>query len=128
MYIIDKINLYICPFAPDLKDFCKMANLTNDKLVEYRDGTTPEMKIVIDKLYDYCRDGNLVLGQSKVFSASVTSLKAKSELEIKEKKEPNVNINITTERVPLNVIKDKINAITNYEKKALKEDDEYDFQ
>ena len=121
-YLIDKINLYICPYPADLKDFCKMANITNEKLIDYRDNGGQEMNIVIEKLYDYCRDSNLLLGQSKLFSASITSLKAKSELEIKENKTPNVNINIT-EKVPLEVINDRLKAIRNFETKALENND-----
>lgn len=122
-YMIEQINLYICPFAPDLKDFCKMINITNEKLIEYRDNDTPEMKIVIEKLYDYCRDGNLILGQSKIFSASITQLKAKSELEIKEKVSPKVNINIT-EKIPLEVMQDRLKAIANFETKTIGEKSE----
>lgn len=117
-YIIEQVNLYIVPFAPDIKDFCRMINITNEELINYRDNMGKEMKTIVEKLYDFCRDGNLSLAQNKIFNSNITTLKAKSELEIREKKEPNVNLNVST-KVPLELINDRLKAIRNFETKAI---------
>lgn len=122
-YIIEQVNLYIVPFAPDLKDFCRMINITNEELIEYKDNRGPEMNVIIEKLYDFCRDGNLSLAQNKIFNSNITSLKAKSELEIQEKPKQSVNINVST-KLSLDEINDRLKAIRNFETKTIGTKDE----
>ena len=117
-YIIEQVNLYIVPFAPDLKDFCRMINITNEELVDYRENRGKEMNVIIEKLYDFCRDGNLSLAQNKIYNANITSLKAKSELEIQEKPKVNVNIN-TDAKLSLEEIQERLKAIRNFETKTI---------
>lgn len=123
VYAIEQINLYIYPFAADIKDFCKMTNLSNEELLKYKNDNTSEMKVLIEKLYDYCRDSNLTLAQNKIYNSTITNLKAKSELEIVEKKAPNVNVNVQA-KVPLEMINERLAIIRNYEKKAIENKDE----
>jgi len=118
VYTIEQINLYIYPFAADLKDFCKMANLSNEDLINYKNNNSPEMKNLVEKLYDYCRDSNLTLAQNKIYNSNITVLKAKSELEIVERKEPTVRVNVQA-KVPLEMINERLAMIRNYEKKAI---------
>ncbi len=123
VYTIEQINLYIYPFAADLKDFCKMTNISNEDLINYKNNNTPEMKNLIEKLYDYCRDSNLTLAQNKIYNSNITSLKAKSELEITEKKEPTVKVNVQA-KIPLEMINERLAIIRNYEKKAIENKNE----
>ena len=123
IYTIEQINLYIYPFAADLKDFCKMINITSEELTNLKNSNSIEMKNIISKLYDFCRDSNLTLAQNKIYSSSVTSLKAKSELEIVEKKEPTVKLDLHA-KVPLELINERLNVIRNYEKKAIENKNE----
>lgn len=118
VYIVEQINLFICPFGADLKDFCKMTNLSNEELVNYKNNNTQEMKNIIEKLYDYCRDSNMVLAQNKIYNSNITTFKAKSELEVVEKKQPDVKVNIEA-KVPLELINERLNAIRNFETKAI---------
>lgn len=123
VYAIEQINLYIYPFAADIKDFCKMVNISNEELLKYKNNGDPEMKALVEKLYDYCRDSNLTLAQNKIYNSTITNLKAKSELEIVEKKAPNVNVNVQA-KVPLEMINERLAIIRNYEKKAIDSKDE----
>lgn len=122
-YIIEQVNLYIVPFAPDIKDFCRMINVTNEELVDYKENRGQEMKTIIEKLYDFCRDGNLSLAQNKIYNASITSLKAKSELEVQEKPKVSVNINASA-KLSLDEINDRLKAIRSFETKTLGTKDE----
>lgn len=122
-YIIEQVNLYIVPFAPDIKDFCRMINITNEELVEYREARGQEMNIIVEKLYDFCRDGNLSLAQNKIFNPTITSLKAKSELEIQEKPKVSVNINASS-KLSLEEINDRLKAIRSFETKTIGTKDE----
>ena len=122
-YIIEQVNLYIVPFAPDIKDFCRMINVTNEELVDYKENRGQEMKTIIEKLYDFCRDGNLSLAQNKIYNASITSLKAKSELEVQEKPKVNVNINASA-KLSLDEINDRLKAIRSFETKTIGTKDE----
>ena len=117
-YIIEQVNLYIVPFAPDIKDFCRMINITNEELIEYKDKRGKEMNIIVEKLYDYCRDGNLSLAQNKSYNSTITSLKAKSELEIQEKPKVSVNINANS-KLSLEEINDRLKAIRSFETKTI---------
>lgn len=123
IYTIEQINLYIYPFAADVKDFCKMINISNEELMNYKNNNSNEMKNIIEKLYDFCRDSNITLAQNKIFNSNITSLKAKSELGMIEKKEPTTKINIQA-KVPLEVINERLAVIRNYEKKAVIESNE----
>ena len=118
VYMIEQINLHICPFAADIKDFCKMTSLSNEQLLKYKDQSSPEMKNIVEKLYDFCRDSNLTLAQNKIYNANITTFKAKSELDVIEKKAPNVNVQVQT-KVPLDMINERLAIIRNYEKKAI---------
>ena len=118
VYIIEQINLNICPFAADIKDFCKMTNLSNEALAKYKDEGSNEMKMIIEKLYDYCRDSNLTLAQNKIFNASITTFKAKSELDITEKQAPKVSVQVQT-KVPLEMINERLAIIRKFDNKAL---------
>jgi len=118
VYMIEQINLNICPFAADIKDFCKMTSLSNEQLLKYKDESIPEIKNIIEKLYDFCRDSNLTLAQNKIYNANITTFKAKSELDIIEKKAPNVNVQVQT-KVPLEMINERLEIIRKYEKKAI---------
>lgn len=122
-YIIEQVNLYIVPFAPDIKDFCRMINITNEELVEYKEARGPEMNVIVEKLYDFCRDGNLSLAQNKIYNSTITSLKAKSELEIQEKPRVSVNIN-TSSKLSLDEINDRLKAIRSFETKTIGTKDE----
>lgn len=122
-YIIEQVNLYIIPFAPDIKDFCRMINVTNEELVDYKENRGQEMKTIIEKLYDFCRDGNLSLAQNKIYNASITSLKAKSELEVQEKPKVSVNINASA-KLSLDEINDRLKAIRSFEAKTIGTKDE----
>lgn len=122
-YIIEQINLYIVPFAPDIKDFCRMINITNEELVDYKENRGQEMKVIVEKLYDFCRDGNLSLAQNKIFNSTITSLKAKSELEIQEKPKVSVNINANS-KLSLEEINDRLKAIRSFETKTIGTKDE----
>ena len=122
-YIIEQVNLYIIPFAPDIKDFCRMINVTNEELVDYKENKGLEMKTIIEKLYDFCRDGNLSLAQNKIYNASITSLKAKSELEVQEKPKVSLNINAST-KLSLDEINDRLKAIRSFETKTIGTKDE----
>ena len=122
-YIIEQVNLYIVPFAPDLKDFCRMINITNEELIEYKENRGQEMNIIIEKLYDFCRDGNLSLAQNKIYNSTITSLKAKSELEVQEKPKVSVNINASS-KLSLEEIKDRLKAIRSFETKTIGTKDE----
>lgn len=122
-YILEQVNLYIVPFAPDLKDFCRMINITNEELIEYKENRGQEMNIIIEKLYDFCRDGNLSLAQNKIYNASITSLKAKSELEVQEKPKVSVNINASS-KLSLEEINDRLKAIRSFETKTIGTKDE----
>lgn len=123
VYAIEQINLYIYPFAADIKDFCKMANLSNEELLKYKNDGNMEMRALVEKLYDYCRDSNLTLAQNKIYNSTITNLKAKSELEIVEKKAPNVNVNVQA-KVPLEMINERLAIIRKYEKKAIENKNE----
>lgn len=123
VYIIEQINLFICPFGADIKDFCKMTNLSNDELSNYKNNGSNEIRNIINKLYDYCRDSNLVLAQNKIYNANVTTFKAKSELEVKEKSEPKVNVNVQA-KVPLEFINERLKAIRNFEVKTIEGNNE----
>ena len=122
-YIIEQVNLYIVPFAPDIKDFCRMINITNEELIEYKDKRGKEMNIIVAKLYDFCRDGNLSLAQNKIYNSTITSLKAKSELEIQEKPKVNLNINANS-KLSLEEINDRLKAIRSFETKTIGTKDE----
>lgn len=122
-YIIEQVNLYIVPFAPDIKDFCRMINITNEELIEYKDKRGKEMNIIVEKLYDFCRDGNLSLAQNKIYNSTITSLKAKSELEIQEKPKVNLNINANS-KLSLEEINDRLKAIRSFETKTIGTKDE----
>ncbi len=123
VYMIEQINLNICPFAADIKDFCKMTCLSNEQLLKYKDESSPEMKNIVEKLYDFCRDSNLTLAQNKIYNANITTFKAKSELDVVEKKAPNVSVNVQT-KVPLEMINERLEIIRKYEKKAIETKDE----
>ena len=118
VYMIEQINLHICPFAADVKDFCKMTNLSNEQLLKYKEQSSPEMKNIVEKLYDFCRDSNLTLAQNKIYNANITTFKAKSELDVIEKKAPSVNVQVQA-KVPLEMINERLAIIRNYEKKAI---------
>lgn len=122
-YIIEQVNLYIVPFAPDIKDFCRMINITNEELIEYKENRGQEMNVIVEKLYDFCRDGNLSLAQNKIFNSTITSLKAKSELEIQEKPKVSVNINANS-KLSLEEINDRLKAIRSFETKTIGTKDE----
>ena len=122
-YIIEQVNLYIVPFAPDIKDFCRMINITNEELIEYKEARGQEMNVIVEKLYDFCRDGNLSLAQNKIFNPTITSLKAKSELEIQEKPKVSVNINANS-KLSLEEINDRLKAIRSFETKTIGTKDE----
>lgn len=123
VYMIEQINLFITPFGADIKDFCKMTNLSNEELANYKNNSSNEIKNIIDKLYDYCRDSNIVLAQNKIYNSNITTFKAKSELEITEKSEPKINVNVQT-KIPLEMINDRLKAIRNFETKAIETKDE----
>ena len=123
VYIIEQINLHIMPFAADIKDFCKMTNLSNEELSKYKNENSAEMKTIIEKLYDFCRDSNLTLAQNKIFNANITAFKAKSELDVVEKKTPNINVQVQT-KVPLEMINERLAIIRNFEKKAIETQNE----
>ena len=122
-YIIEQVNLYIVPFAPDIKDFCRMINITNEELIEYKENRGQEMNVIVEKLYDFCRDGNLSLAQNKIYNSTITSLKAKSELEIQEKPKVSVNINANS-KLSLEEINDRLKAIRSFETKTIGTKDE----
>ena len=122
-YIIEQVNLYIVPFAPDIKDFCRMINITNEELVDYKENRGQEMNVIVEKLYDFCRDGNLSLAQNKIYNSTITSLKAKSELEIQEKPKVSVNINANS-KLSLEEINERLKAIRSFETKTIGTKDE----
>lgn len=119
-YIIEQINLYIVPFAPDIKDFCRLINVTNEQLLEYKNGSDKDIKVIIEKLYDFCRDGNLSLAQNKIFNSSITTLKAKTELEVQEKPQAKIIVNAST-KLSLDEINDRLKAIRSFETKTLED-------
>lgn len=113
MYLVERVNIEITPFCPNLTHFCKFAGITVNKLKGYRASIDPELREITEKIFDECYNSNLTLSQNRRLSEKSTIYRMRSENEVIEKSTPTVNINIT-EKLDYNEISERLKNIKNF--------------
>lgn len=100
--IVAQINAEIGTFTPTLTSFCNFIGLT---LSTFRNSCgnsdDPDMKVVFEKINDYCFDANISLAQRGKLSEKSTIYRMKSEQERGEKSTPEIHIHTKTEALDM---------------------------
>lgn len=117
-YLVEQVNLEICPFSPSLTHFCKFAGISTGTLKNYKNSFDKNMREIVEKIYDACYDGQMVNAQCGATKERSTIWRMKTENEVVEKKTPNVNVNIS-EKVDIKEVNDRLNNILNFGNKTI---------
>lgn len=117
-YLVEQVNLQICPFAPSLTHFCKFAGISTSTLRSYKNSFDKNMREIVEKIYDACYDGQMSTAQGGAIKERSTIWRMKTENEVVEKKTPNVNVNIS-ENVDIKEVNDRLNNILNFNTKTI---------
>jgi hypothetical protein len=119
MYLVEQVNMNINPFQPTLTHFAKFAGISLNTLKGYRDNGDPQMRILINKIYDETFDGNMTLAQNNKLNGRSTQFRMKSENEVQEKPQVKVNVNVN-ENVDIDKINEKLAKYNSFSTKKRK--------
>lgn len=117
-YLIEQINLEICPFTPSLTHFCQFAGISTDILRDYKESKDKQMREITQKIYDACYQGQMMSAQNGITKEASTIWRMKTENEIVEKKTPNINVSIK-ETVDPKAVNDRLNSILGFSTKTI---------
>lgn len=117
MYLIEQVNIEICPFNPSLTHFCRFAGISTKKLKSYANSHDPNMRELVDKIYDSVYEAQMNMAQNGKVKEKSTIWRLKTENDVVEKKTPNINVNIS-QKVDTNEVNSRLDNILNYRTKV----------
>lgn len=117
-YLIEQVNLEICPFTPSLTHFCQFAGISTDILKDYKSSKDKQMREIAQKIYDACYQGQMMSAQNGITKESSTIWRMKTENEVVERKTPNINVSIK-ESVDPKEVNARLDSILGFSSKTI---------
>ena len=117
-YLIEQVNLEICPFVPSLTHFCQFAGISTDILKDYKSSKDKQMREIAQKIYDACYQGQMMSAQNGIAKESSTIWRMKTENEVVERKTPNINVSIK-ESVDPKEVNARLDSILGFSSKVI---------
>lgn len=112
--IITQINIEIGEFIPNISSFCTFAGITTSTFNNYRKSTDVDMRVICEKISDYCFDSNITLAQKGKVSEKSTIYRMKVEQDKSEKAEPQIHIHAND--LDVDLVKDRLKELENFNK------------
>lgn len=114
--MVMKINMDIGEFVPNMTTFCEFAGITSVTFNNYRNSTDENMRIIVQKIDDYCFNANVTLAQNGRLKERTTLYRMKSEQKRAETEQPQIHIHGTDE-ASLSAMLKRLDEINNFNKK-----------
>lgn len=117
-YLIEQVNMEICPFTPSLTHFCQFAGISTETLKDYKNSKDKQMREIAQKIYDACYQGQMMSAQNGITKETSTIWRMKTENEIVETKTPNINVSIK-ETVDPKKVNERLDSILSFSSKVI---------
>lgn len=117
-YLIEQVNMEICPFTPSLTHFCQFAGISTETLKDYKNSKDKQMREIAQKIYDACYQGQMMSAQNGITKEASTIWRMKTENEIVETKTPNINVSIK-ETVDPKKVNERLDSILGFSSKVI---------
>jgi len=115
--IVGEINAKVGNFIPNISSFCLFAGLTTSTFNNYKRSTDEDMRVVYDKISDYCFNSNVTLAQTGQLSEKSTIYRMNVEQSKSERGEAQIHIH--TDGLNMGVIQDRLKELQEFnDKKA----------
>lgn len=118
--ICSAVNEKIGNYLPTISNFCKFAGISTTTFSNYCDSTDLSMRILTDKVLDYCFDSSVTASQLGMAKESITKYRMKTELGKIEKETPTVHIHAEN-IVDMKDVTERLDNLISYNKKKVVE-------
>ena len=118
--ICSMVNERIGNFIPTLTSFCKFAGITIPTFRSYCESSDLELRVVSQKIEDYCFDISVTASQMGIAKESITKYRMKTELGKIEKEAPQIHIH-KENYIDVNEITNRLSSLINYNGKKVLE-------
>lgn len=118
--ICSEVNERIGNYIPTLSNFCKFAGITNTTLKNYYNSSDLNMRVLVEKIEDYCFDTSVTASQLGIAKESITKYRMKTEIGRIEKEVPTIHIH-QENIVDLKEVSSRLDSLINFNKKKVVE-------
>lgn len=118
--ICSKVNEKIGNYLPTLSNFCKFAGISTNTFRNYCESNDLSMRVLTDKIEDYCFDSSVTASQLGMAKESITKYRMKTEIGRIEKETPTIHIH-QDKIIDLKDVSERIESLINYNKKKVVE-------
>lgn len=112
MDILTQVNIYIGEFIPNISSFCTFAGITTATFNNYKRSSDLDMRVICEKINDYCFNSNVSLAQKGSVSEKSTIYRMKVEQDKSEKAEPQIHIHAND--LDLGMVRDRLKELEDF--------------
>lgn len=113
--IVGEVNQKIGNFIPNISSFCLFAGLTTSTFKGYSRSTDEDLRIIYEKINDYCFNSNVTLAQTGELSEKSTIYRMKIEQNKSERGEAQIHIH--TDGLNMGMIQDRLKELQEFNDK-----------
>lgn len=113
--IVEEVNKKVGDFIPNVSSFCSFAGLTTSTFNSYKRSNDEDLRIVYEKISDYCFNSNVTLAQVGQLSEKSTIYRMNAEQNKKESAEPQIHIH--ADGLNMGMIKDRLKELQEFNEK-----------
>ena len=114
------VNEKIGNYLPTLSNFCKFAGITITTFKNYNESSDINMRILTEKIEDYCFDTSVTASQLGMAKENITKYRMKTEIGRIEKETPQIHIH-SEGIVDMKEVKSRLDSLIDYNKKKIVE-------
>lgn len=118
--ICSQVNEKIGNYIPTLSNFCKFAGISTTTFRNYCDSSDMNMRVLTDKIEDYCFDTSVTASQLGMAKESITKYRMKTEIGKIEKETPTIHLH-QENIVDFKDVSERLESLINYNKKKIVE-------
>lgn len=118
--ICSQVNEKIGNYIPTVSNFCKFAGITNTTFKNYFESSDLDMRVLVEKIEDYCFDSSVTASQLGLTKESITKYRMKTELGRIEKETPQIHIHNDTV-VDIKDVSKRLDSLLNFNNKKVVE-------
>lgn len=118
--ICSRVNEKIGNYIPTLSNFCKFSGITTNTFRNYCESSDLSMRVLTDKIEDYCFDTSVTASQLGMAKESITKYRMKTEIGKIEKETPTIHIH-NEKIVDFKDVSERLESLINYNKKKIVE-------
>lgn len=118
--ICSQVNERIGNYIPTLSNFCKFAGITITTFKNYYDSSDLSMRVLVEKIEDYCFDTSVTASQLGIAKESITKYRMKTEIGRIEKETPALHIH-NDQIIDIKDVTSRLDNLINYNKRKIVE-------